>query len=103
MDNNYNIEFGSDDKGNFLKIKSNNSGNHYAVHRKYTKRMSNGLEINLPISNQIIDILIDSISKKGVNEGLILFYDNEKKAYSIDSTIKKLIQRISVTNLLPKK
>ena len=90
MDNNYNIEFGSDDKGNFLKIKSNNSGNHYAVHRKFTKRMSNGLEINLPISNQIKDILINSISKKGVNEGLILFYDNEKKAYSIDSTIKKI-------------
>jgi hypothetical protein len=75
----FEIIFDKDASGPFIKIKSHSKGSHYAIHRNYIKRNQLGLEENLRISDEIKDLLINSLNVKGITEGFILHtdeYDN---------------------------
>ena len=72
---NYEIKADIDKSGYFIRIRSLNKAKHFAVYRTYTKRFPDGKEINEKINENIKDILIKSIKKKGITEGFILKFD----------------------------
>ena len=75
IDQKYEIQVLSDKIGHFIRIRSLNKAKHFAVYRTYTKRFPDGKEINEKINENIKDILIKSIKKKGITEGFILKFD----------------------------
>ena len=72
MDTNqkYEIQALTDKVGHFIRIRSVNKAKHFAVYRTFTKRFPDGKEINAKIDGDIKDILVKSIQKKGITEGL---------------------------------
>lgn len=76
MNKTFDINFDKDDRGYFLKIKSNSDGKHFAVHRSFTKRLANGYEENVLIDESNKNILMESLQNKGITEGFILYADD---------------------------
>jgi hypothetical protein len=84
----YEIYTSTDKIGHFIRIRSLNKAKHYAVYRTFTKRFPDGKEINVEISEDIKNILVKSIEKKGITEGFILKFDeNDKYSDFIDEEI----------------
>jgi organic radical activating enzyme len=77
----YEIQALTDKVGHFIRIRSLNKAKHFAVYRTFTKRFPNGKEVNAEIKEDIKDILVKSIQKKGITEGFILKFD-ENDEYS---------------------
>ena len=84
----YEIQALTDKIGHCIRIRSLNKAKHFAVYRTFTKRFPNGREVNAKIVEDIQDILVKSIKKKGITEGFILKFD-ENNNYSdfIDDNI----------------
>ena len=87
-DQEYEIKADTDNLGPFIRIRSLNKAKHFTIYRTFTKRFPNGEEINLKINDEIKDILVKSIEKKGITEGFILKF-NENDEYS-DFTENKI-------------
>ena len=84
----YEIHTSTDKIGHFIRIRSLNKAKHYAVYRTFTKRIPDGKEINVEISEDIKNILVKSIEKKGITEGFILKFDeNDNYSDFIDEKI----------------
>jgi hypothetical protein len=90
----FDILFERDNLGPYIKIKSHSKGNHQAIHRNFTKRNHLGLDENLPITDEIEDLLIQSISMKGITEGFILHVDSDGQFISVDSKKEALNPKV---------
>ncbi|MDC0125366.1 radical SAM protein [Candidatus Pelagibacter sp.] len=78
----------TDKIGHCIRIRSLNKAKHFAVYRTFTKRFPNGKEVNAEIVEDIQDILVKSIKKKGITEGFILKFDeNDNYSDFIDDNI----------------
>ena len=78
-DQKYEVQALSDKIGHFIRIRSLNKAKHFAVYRTFTKRFPSGKEVNADIKEDIKDILVKSIQKKGITEGFILKFDENDK------------------------
>ena len=84
----YEIQALSDEVGHFIRIRSLNKAKHFAIYRTFTKRFPNGKEVNTEIKENIQDILVKSIQKKGITEGFILRFDeNDNYSDFVDEKI----------------
>ena len=84
----YEIQALTDKIGHFIRIRSLNKAKHFAVYRTFTKRFPDGKEVNAEIKEDIQDILVKSIQKKGITEGFILKFDeNDNYSDFIDEKI----------------
>jgi hypothetical protein len=86
----FEIIFDKDASGPFIKIKSHSKGSHYAIHRNYIKRNQLGLEENLRISDEIKDLLINSLNIKGITEGFILHVDEHDNFIPLENQNEKV-------------
>ena len=87
----YEIQALTDNIGPFIRIRSLNKAKHFAIYRTFTKRFPDGKEVNTEIKEDIKDILVKSIQKKGITEGFMLRFDENDK-YS-DFLDEKLVQK----------
>ena len=84
----YEIQASTDKIGHFIRIRSLNKAKHFAVYRSFTKRFPDGKEVNAEIKEDIKDILVKSIKKKGITEGFILKFDkNDRYSDFVDEKI----------------
>tara|TARA_B110000008_G_scaffold278891_1_gene324013 strand:- start:284 stop:1768 length:1485 start_codon:yes stop_codon:yes gene_type:complete len=84
----YEIQALTDNVGHFIRIRSLNKAKHFAVYRTFTKRFPSGKEVNATINEDVKNILVKSIQKKGITEGFILKFDeNDKYSDFIDENI----------------
>jgi organic radical activating enzyme len=85
----YEVKADIDSKGHFIRIRSLNKAKHFAIYRTFTKRFPDGKEINAKIHEDVKNILVKSIEKKGITEGFILKFDkNNKFSDFIDEKIE---------------
>ena len=85
----YEIKADTDNVGTYIRIRSLNKAKHFAIHRTFTKRFPNGKEVNSKINEDIKDILVKSIEKKGITEGFILkFNENDEFSDFIENQIE---------------
>ena len=96
----YEIQASTDKVGHFIRIRSLNKAKHFAIYRTFTKRFPDGKEVNAEIKEDIKDILVKSIQKKGITEGFILKFDeNDKFSDFVDEKISpEKIRHISGKN-----
>ena len=95
----YEIVKGNDKKGFFIRVRSLNKAKHFAVHRTYLKRDSNGETTNHKITENNCDKIIESLEHKGITEGFIIVEtDNNRNINPSDITHKLQEKEINFTS-----
>ena len=72
----YEIRTGEDAKGHYIMVRSGNRAKHFAIHRNFTRRDKKGNSYTEKITKNIIPLIENSISKKGITEGFIIYDDD---------------------------
>ncbi len=72
----YEIRTGEDAKGHYIMVRSGNKAKHFAIHRNFTRRDKEGNSHTEKITKNLIPLIENSISKKGITEGFIIYEDD---------------------------
>ena len=89
----YEIVKGNDRKGFFIRVRSLNKAKHFAVHRTYLKRGSNGETTTHEITENNCEKIIESLEHKGITEGFIIVENDKNKNINPNDITHKLQEK----------